>query len=204
MSTIFLIIIVAAFINNAVLVQCYGICPFLGVSKKMGNALGMGLAVTLVMAITCLVTFPIYNYILIPLGLEFLEIIVFIFVIAALVQMLEKVIKKFMPPLYNAMGIYLPLITTNCAVLGVAETVMDTTAMETIFHLSQGQFNVGHAVIYGIFLGLGFTLAICLMSGLRDKVDKLEMSKHLKGFPITMATASFMAMAFYVFALVRI
>ncbi|MCR4875061.1 MAG: electron transport complex subunit RsxA [Clostridia bacterium] len=204
MSTIFLIIIVAAFINNAVLVQCYGICPFLGVSKKMGNALGMGLAVTLVMAITCLVTFPIYNYVLIPLGLEFLEIIVFIFVIAALVQMLEKVIKKFMPPLYNAMGIYLPLITTNCAVLGVAETVMDTTAMETIFHLSQGQFNVGHAVIYGIFLGLGFTLAICLMSGLRDKVDKLEMSKHLKGFPITMATASFMAMAFYVFALVRI
>ena len=204
MSTIFLIIIVAAFINNAVLVQCYGICPFLGVSKKMGNALGMGLAVTLVMAITCLVTFPIYNYVLIPLGLEFLEIIVFIFVIAALVQMLEKVIKKFMPPLYNAMGIYLPLITTNCAVLGVAETVMDTTAMETIFHLSQGQFNVGHAVIYGIFLGLGFTLAICLMSGLREKVDKLEISKHLKGFPITMATASFMAMAFYVFALVRI
>jgi electron transport complex protein RnfA len=204
MSTIFLIIIVAAFINNAVLVQCYGICPFLGVSKKMGNALGMGLAVTLVMAITCLVTFPIYNYVLIPLGLEFLEIIVFIFVIAALVQMLEKVIKKFMPPLYNAMGIYLPLITTNCAVLGVAETVMDTTAMETIFHLSQGQFNVGHAVIYGIFLGLGFTLAICLMSGLRDKVDKLEMSKHLKGFPITMATASFMAMAFYVFALVAV
>ncbi len=202
--TAFLIIIVAAFINNAVLVQCYGICPFLGVSKKMGNALGMGLAVTLVMAITCLVTFPIYNYILIPLGIEYLEIIVFIFVIAALVQMLEKVIKKFVPPLYNAMGIYLPLITTNCAVLGVAETVMDTTAMETIFHLSQGQFNVGHAVIYGIFLGLGFTLAICLMSGLRDKVDKLEMSKHLKGFPITMATASFMAMAFYVFALVRI
>jgi len=204
MSTIFLIIIVAAFINNAVLVQCYGICPFLGVSKKMGNALGMGLAVTLVMAITCLVTFPIYNYILKPLELEFMEIIVFIFVIAALVQMLEKVIKKFMPPLYNAMGIYLPLITTNCAVLGVAETVMDTTAMETIFHLSQGQFNVGHAVIYGIFLGLGFTLAICLMSGLREKVDKLEISKHLKGFPITMATASFMAMAFYVFALVRI
>lgn len=204
MTQIFLIIIVAALINNAVLVQCYGICPFLGVSKKMGNAIGMGLAVTLVMAITCLVTFPIYNYVLIPLHIEFMEIIVFIFVIAALVQMLEKVIKKFMPPLYNAMGIYLPLITTNCAVLGVAETVMDTTAMETIFHMSAGQFNVGHAVLYGIFLGLGFTLAICLMSGLRDKVDKLEMNKHLKGFPITMATASFMAMAFYVFALVAV
>ena len=206
MSTIFLIIIVAAFINNAVLVQCYGICPFLGVSKKMGNALGMGLAVTLVMAITCLVTFPIYNYILLPWGIEYLEIIVFIFVIAALVQMLEKVIKKFMPPLYNAMGIYLPLITTNCAVLGVAETVMDTKAMETIFHLAEKgiAFNVGHAVLYGVFLGLGFTLAICLMAGLREKVDNLEMSKHLKGFPITMATASFMAMAFYIFAVVKI
>ena len=199
---VFLIIIVAAFINNAVLVQCYGICPFLGVSKKIGNAFGMGIAVTVVMALTCLVTFPIYNYILIPLGIAYLEIIVFIFVIAALVQMLEKVIKKFMPPLYNAMGIYLPLITTNCAVLGVAETVMDTTAMNTIFHIST--FNVGHAVLYGVFLGLGFTLAICLMAGLREKVDNLEMNKHLKGFPITMATASFMAMAFYVFALVAV
>ncbi len=199
---VFLIIIVAAFINNAVLVQCYGICPFLGVSKKIGNAFGMGIAVTVVMSITCLVTFPIYNYILIPLGIEYLEIIVFIFVIAALVQMIEKVIKKFMPPLYNAMGIYLPLITTNCAVLGVAETVMDTSAMNTIFHITN--FNVGHAVLYGVFLGLGFTLAICLMAGLREKVDNLEMSKHLKGFPITMATASFMAMAFYVFALVAV
>ena len=198
---VFLIIIVAAFINNAVLVQCYGICPFLGVSKKIGNAFGMGIAVTIVMAITCLVTFPIYQ-LLCKWGIEYMEIIVFIFVIAALVQMLEKVIKKFMPPLYNAMGIYLPLITTNCAVLGVAETVMDTTAMNTIFHITN--FNVGHAVLYGVFLGLGFTLAICLMAGLREKVDNLEISKHLKGFPITMATASFMAMAFYVFALVAV
>lgn len=197
---VLIIIIAAAFINNAILVQCYGICPFLGLSKKMGNSLGMGLAVTLVMAITCLVTFPIYNYILIPLGIEYLEIIVFIFVIAALVQMIEKVIKKFMPPLYNAMGIYLPLITTNCAVLGVAETVMDVPTM--IIDLGVKSFGLGDAVLYGIFLGLGFTIAICILSGLREKVDKLQMSKYLKGFPITMVTAAFMAMAFYVFALV--
>ena len=197
---VMIIIIAAAFINNAIIVQCYGICPFLGVSKKMGNALGMGIAVTVVMAITCLVTFPIYNYVLIPLEIEYLEIIVFIFVIAALVQMIEKVIKKYMPPLYNAMGIYLPLITTNCAVLGVAETVMDVPSIMADLGIST--FNVGSAVLYGIFMGIGFTIAICIMSGLREKVDKLEMSKHLKGFPITMATASFMAMAFYVFALV--
>ncbi len=200
MTNAMIIIIAAAFINNAILVQCYGICPFLGLSKKMGNAFGMGVAVTVVMAITCLVTFPIYNYVLIPLGIEYLEIIVFIFIIAALVQMIEKVIKKFMPPLYRAMGIYLPLITTNCAVLGVAETVMDVPSITA--DLGINTFNVGGAVLYGVFLGIGFTIAICILAGLREKVDKLQMSKHLKGFPITMATASFMAMAFYVFALV--
>ncbi len=200
MGNVMIIIIAAAFINNAILVQSYGICPFLGLSKSMKSAFGMGIAVTVVMAITCLVTFPIYNYVLIPLEIEYLEIIVFIFVIAALVQMIEKVIKKFMPPLYNSMGIYLPLITTNCAVLGVAETVMDIPTI--MADLGVSSFNVGSAVLYGVFLGIGFTIAICIMSGLREKVDKLEMSKHLKGFPITMATASFMAMAFYVFALV--
>jgi Na+-translocating ferredoxin:NAD+ oxidoreductase subunit A len=200
MGNVMIIIIAAAFINNAILVQSYGICPFLGLSKSMKSAFGMGIAVTVVMAITCLVTFPIYNYVLIPLEIEYLEIIVFIFVIAALVQMIEKVIKKFMPPLYNSMGIYLPLITTNCAVLGVAETVMDVPTI--MADLGVSTFNVGSAVLYGVFLGIGFTIAICIMSGLREKVDKLEMSKYLKGFPITMATASFMAMAFYVFALV--
>lgn len=200
MSTLILIVISAAFINNAVLVQCYGICPFLGVSKKMSGSLGMGLAVTLVMAITCLVTYPIYNYVLIPLKIQYLEIIVFIFVIAALVQMIEKAIKKFMPPLYNMMGIYLPLITTNCAVLGVAETVMDVPTM--MVDLGLPAFGLGSAVLYGIFTGIGFTIAICIMSGLREKVDALAIPKSLKGFGITMVTASFMAMAFYVFALV--
>ena len=195
-----IIIIAAAFINNAILVQCYGICPFLGLSKKMGNAFGMGVAVTVVMALTCLVTFPLYNYVLKYFEIEYMEIIVFIFVIAALVQMLEKAMKKFMPPLYKSMGIYLPLITTNCAVLGVAETVMDVPSI--MADLGVSTFNIGGAVLYGVFLGIGFTIAICILAGLREKVDHLQMSKHLKGFPITMATASFMAMAFYVFALV--
>ena len=115
------IIVVAVFVNNFVVVQFLGICPFLGVSKSTSNAFGMGVAVTFVMTITCLITYPIYTYLLVPLKLEYLEIIVFIFVIAALVQMIEMVLKKFSPTLYKAMGIYLPLITTNCAVLGVAE-----------------------------------------------------------------------------------
>ena len=129
MGTFFTILIIAVFVNNFVVVQFLGICPFLGVSKKTNNALGMGIAVTLVMTITCLITYPIYEYILTPLGLEYLEIIVFIFVIAALVQMIERAIKRFSPALYQAMGIYLPLITTNCAVLGVAELVIDKAQM---------------------------------------------------------------------------
>ena len=204
MKEMLLLLVSTALVNNVVLSQFLGICPFLGVSKKTKTAVGMGSAVIFVVTVASAVASLIYNFILVPCELEYMKTIVFIAVIAALVQLVEMILKKFIPSLYKALGVYLPLITTNCAVLGVAETVMDTTAMETIFHLSQGQFNVGHAVIYGIFLGLGFTLAICLMSGLRDKVDKLEISKHLKGFPITMATASFMAMAFYVFALVRI
>ena len=126
----------------------------------------------------------------------------FIFVIASLVQMIERVIKKLSPPLYNAMGIYLPLITTNCAVLGVAELVIDKGQMMSLLHISS--MNVGVAVLYGLFAGLGFTLSIVIMSGLRGKVDRLQVARSLKGFPITMVTASFMAMAFYIFNLVSI
>lgn len=190
----------AVFVNNFVVVQFLGICPFLGLSKKTSNAVGMGVAVTVVMTITCLITYPIYTYVLVPLGLEFMEIIVFIFVIAALVQMIEKVIKKFSPPLYNAMGIYLPLITTNCAVLGVAEAVIDEKAMIASF----GASNLGVSVLYGLFAGVGFTVAIVILSGLRTKVDYLDTAKPMKGFPITMVTACFMAMAFYVFNLITL
>lgn len=200
MGTAMLIIITAVFVNNFVIVQFLGICPFLGVSKTSSGALGMGVAVTVVMTLTCLITYPLYTYVLIPLGLEFLEIIVFIFVIASLVQMLEKVIKKFSKPLYSAMGIYLPLITTNCAVLGVAELVIDAEGMVTMF----GASNIGTSVLYGFFAGVGFTIAIVLLSGLREKVDYLDMSKGLKGFPATMLTACFMAMAFYIFNMITL
>lgn len=200
MGTFMMIVISAVFVSNFVVVQFLGICPFLGVSKTTSGALGMGVAVTLVMTVTCLITYPIYVYILTPLELEYMEIIVFIFVIAALVQMIEKVIKKFSPPLYNAMGIYLPLITTNCAVLGVAETVIDTSLM--MDQLGVTSVNLGTAVLYGFFAGVGFTIAIVLLSGLREKVDFLDTPKSLKGFPVTMVTACFMAMGFYVFNLI--
>lgn len=202
MGTFLMIIVMAVFVNNFVVVQFLGICPFLGLSKRTSDALGMGIAVTLVMAITCLITYPIYNYILVPLGLEFLEIIVFIFVIASLVQMLEKAIKKLSPSLYKAMGIYLPLITTNCAVLGVAEMVIDPSQMAGV--LGSATMNVGYSVLYGVFAGLGFTVAIVLLSGLREKVDYLDTAKSMKGFPVTMVTACFIAMAFYVFNLISL
>ena len=202
MGNFLMIIIMAVFVNNFILVQFLGICPFLGVSKQTSNALGMGLAVTLVMTMTCLITYPIYQFILVPLGLQYLEIIVFIFVIASLVQMIEKFIKKFSPSLYNAMGVYLPLITTNCAVLGVAELVIDKGQMMALLGIES--MNIGVAVGYGFFAGVGFTLAIVLMSGLRQKIDKLDAAPALKGFPITMIAASFMAMAFYIFNMISI
>lgn len=196
-------IISAVFINNFVVVQFLGICPFLGVSKDCKSAFGMGVAVTFVMTISCLITYPIYTLVLVPLNIEFMEIIVFIFIIAAIVQMIEMALKKFSPTLYNAMGIYLPLITTNCAVLGVAELVIDGAQIADLIGLASAlQMNLGYAVLYGFCAGLGFTLAIVVMSGLREKVARLPINKHLKGFPIAMITACFIAMAFYVFALI--
>ncbi len=211
---IFGIIVAALFSQNFVLAKFLGICPFLGVSKKVNSALGMGIAVTAVMVITCAVTYPIYVFLLVPLGLEYMEILVFILVIASLVQILEMVLKKFSPGLYSAMGIYLPLVTTNCAILGVAELVIANVAANTegAFHLVgtiMGNAvdkwfvtSYGGAVVSGLFYGLGFTLAIVLLAGLRIKTDKLHVAKPLRGFPITMITACFMAMAFYVFSLI--
>ncbi len=202
MAEFIMIIVSAVFINNFVVVQFLGICPFLGVSKDVKSAFGMGMAVTFVMTLTCLITYPIYVYVLVPLKIEYLEIIVFIFIIASIVQMIEMALKKFLPTLYNSMGIYLPLITTNCAVLGVAELVIDAGQMSAILGISAGAMNMGYAVLYGLFAGVGFTLAIVIMSGLREKVATLPINKHLKGFPIAMITACFIAMAFYVFALI--
>ena len=210
---VFAIIIAALFADNFVLSQFLGICPFLGVSKKISSAAGMGIAVTAVMVITCAVCYPIYTFLLAPMGLQYLNILVFILVIASLVQILEMVLKRFSPGLYSAMGIYLPLVTTNCAILGVAKIVTNVAAsaadagfvFSDVFFGQLVSVNMamgyGEAVLSGLFYGLGFTLAIVLLAGLRIKTDKLHVAKALRGFPMTMLAACFMAMAFYVFTL---
>ena len=201
-ATILLIVISAVFSQNFILVKFLGICPFLGVSKKTNSALSMGIAVTLVMILATLVTWPLYMYVMVPLGIEYLEIIFFIFVIAALVQMLEKIIEKLSPALYRSMGIYLPLITTNCAILGVAELLLVNDLADVVSGAAAGiSMNLGFALLYALFAGVGFTVAMVLMGGVREKLEKLPVAKCMKGFPITMVAASFMAMAFYVFAL---
>ena len=204
MGTFIAIVLAAVLTNNFITVRTYGICPFLGVSKKTNSALGMGVAVTVVMAIATAVTYPLYEYVMIPLKIEFLEIIFFIFIIAALVQMIEKVIQKLSPSLYNAMGIYLPLITTNCAVLGVCELVIGNMD-GVIGATAAAAMNTGWAVLYAIFAGLGFTLVMIIMSGLRERIGNYgEMPKALKGFPIAMITASIICMAFSVFGYIQI
>ena len=200
MATVIAIILSAVLTNNFITAKTYGICPFLGVSKKTSSAAGMGVAVTLVMVLATLVTYPIYTYVMVPLEIEFLEIIFFIFIIASLVQMLEKIIQKLSPPLYGAMGIYLPLITTNCAVLGVTELVIgDMSAV-----LGEASMNIGWAALYALFAGLGFTLVMIIMSGMRERINYYKTPKAIAGFPIAMVTASFICMAFYVFSLISL
>ncbi len=202
LTAIIAVVVTAAFSQNFILVKFLGICPFLGVSKRTSGAASMGVAVTLVMLLATLVTYPLYVYVLTPLKIEFLEIIFFIFIIAALVQMLEKIIAKLSPALYRTMGIYLPLITTNCAILGVAELVLVNDLSEIVSGSAAISMNLGFALLYALFAGLGFTLAMVLMGGVRERLEKLPVAKCLKGFPITMVAASLMAMAFYVFTLI--
>lgn len=182
------ILISALFTENFVLVKFYGCCPFLGVSKKTNTALGMGMAVTFVMAIASAVTYLAYKYLLVQFGLEYLETILFILIIAGLVQFVELFIKKAMPPLYNALGIYLPLITTNCAVLSV-----------TLLNV-ENSYNFILSLLYGIFAGLGFTLAIVLMAGIREQLDEASIPKAFRGFPTALITAGLMALAFMGFS----
>lgn len=184
----FLLIIGALFVNNFVLVQFLGICPFLGVSKKTDTALGMGLAVIFVMGIASIFTWLVQK-LLVLAGIEYLQTIAFILVIAALVQLVELLLKKFMPALYNALGVYLPLITTNCAVLGVAILNVEP---ETGYNLIQSFVN-------GAFSGVGFTMAIVLMAGIREKLQNSDIPEAFKGFPITLVAASIMSMAFIAF-----
>ena len=199
--TFILIVLSAVFTNNFITTKTYGICPFLGVSKKTSSAVGMGLAVTVVMVLATLATYPVYTYVMVPLHFEFLDIIFFIFIIAAFVQILETVLKKVSPTLYKTMGIYLPLITTNCAVLGLTELVIDPEFLVGIG--ATGTMNMGWAVLYSLFAGLGFTLVMVIMSGLRERMNYYKLPKAVAGFPITLVTACLICMAFTVFSYIH-
>ncbi|MDD4002719.1 MAG: RnfABCDGE type electron transport complex subunit A [Clostridia bacterium] len=188
----FLIILGAVLVNNFVLNRFLGICPLLGVAKSTETAFCMGLAVIFVMSIASVVTYIIYFYVLVNLGLEYLTTVSFILVIASLVQIVEMIVKKFTPSLYNALGVYLPLITTNCAVMGVALLNIDTGAEIVID-------NVLKAFINGFASGAGFMIAIVLLAGIREKLERARIPAPFKGFPITLITASIMAMAFAAF-----
>ena len=184
----FAIIIGAIFVNNVVLAQFLGICPFLGVSSKVETSMGMGAAVTFVMALSSLVTWLIQTYVLVPLGIEYMQTIVFILVIAALVQMVEIVLKKVSPSLYQALGIFLPLITTNCAVLGVAIAMI------------QKEYTLLQGVVFNVSTALGFGLALVIFAGLRERIEFEEAPKAFQGVPIALITASILAMAFMGFS----
>ena len=179
--------------QNFILAKFLGICPFLGVSKKLNTAVGMSAAVIFVMLISTAITYPIYN-LLTHLGLQYLETIVFILVIAALVQLVEIAMKKYMPPLYNALGIYLPLITTNCAVLGVVLLNIDTNGY------SGTLANFGRAMMTSLGAGIGFMLAMVMFAGVRSRLESCDIPKALKGLPITLIAASLVSLSFLGFA----
>ncbi len=199
-----LLVLSAVLTNNFITVKTYGICPFLGVSKNTKSALGMGVAVTVVMFLATLVTYPIYKFIMTPLHITFLWIIFFIFIIAALVQMLEAIIRKISPSLYNTMGVYLPLITTNCAVLGVTQLFNGVENLSDFVKGATGAINLGWSILYALFAGIGFTLVMVIMSGLREKLNCCKVSKSLSGFPVSMIAAAFICMAFTIFAQIKI
>ncbi|NLP13875.1 MAG: electron transport complex subunit RsxA [Clostridium sp.] len=181
------IVIGALLVKNFVLSQFLGICPFLGVSKKLSTALGMGGAVIFVMTIASGVTRLVYDYLLVPFGLQYLDTIAFILVIAALVQLVEVVLKRFVPPLYRALGIYLPLITTNCAVLGVA-----------LLNIKEG-YNLLESMVYGFSGGLGFTLALVLFAGVRERMEYCDIPKSFEGLPIALIAAALVSLSFFGF-----
>ena len=192
-----LIIISAIFVNNILLSQFLGICPFLGVSNKLSTAVGRSGAVCFVITLATVVTYLLNQYLLVPFGLTFLQTISFILVIAALVQMVEIILKKISPSLYQALGIFLPLITTNCAVLGVAITVV---TKEFTFGGAPAMLNLGQATVYAAATALGYGLAMCLFAGLREHLSMNDVPKPFKGLPIALITAGIMAMAFLGFS----
>ncbi len=182
------ILLTAILTENFVLAKFLGICPFLGVSKKLNTSVGMSAAVIFVMALATAVTYPINKFLLVANGLEYLQTIVFILVIAALVQLVEIILKKFMPPLYNALGIYLPLITTNCAVLGVV-----------LLNITK-EYNFAQSMLNSVGAGLGFMLAMVIFSGVRSRLERCDVPKFLQGLPIVLIAASLVSVSFMGFA----
>lgn len=188
LKTLIVILMSSVLINNYVLSRFLGICPFLGVSKKLNQAVGMGVAVIFVMLMATAVTWPVQYYVLNPNELGYMQTIVFILIIAALVQFIEIALKKLIPSLHKSLGVYLPLITTNCAVLGV-----------TINNITDG-YNFLESMVSSLGVGLGFLLAMVLFSGVRSRIDETEIPESLKGLPVTLIAASFVSLAFFGFA----
>ena len=188
MTSIVSIILAGILTDNMVLAKFLGICPFLGVSKKLNTAFAMSVAVTLVMILATAVTWPLYAFVLLPLGLDYLQTIAFILVIAALVQLVEILLKKFLPPIYKALGIYLPLITTNCAVLGI-----------TLLNF-QESYNFIESLANALGAGLGFMLAMIIFAGIRTRLEKSNVPEFLKGLPITLIAAGIVSLSFLGFA----
>lgn len=186
------IIFSAILVNNIVFAQFLGICPFIGVSKNLPSALGMGAAVTFVMAVATAVTWLLQHYVLMPLGLVYIQTIAFILVIAVLVQMLEIVMKKTSPGLYAALGVFLPLITTNCAVLGIAIIV------------AQKDFGFVYSLVYAVATALGFALALTIMAGIRNQLELADVPRPMRGVPVALITAGILAMAFMGFAGIKL
>ncbi len=184
MNNLFVILIGGLLVNNYVLSQFLGICPFLGVSKKLNSAVGMSVAVIFVMLMSTAATWPIYHFLLVPNDLAYLQTIVFILIIAALVQLVEIVLRRYIPPLYQALGIYLPLITTNCAVLGVTLLNIDS------------DYTFIESMVNALGAGLGFLLAMVMFSGVRERLESAEVPETLKGLPITLVAASIVSVAF--------
>ena len=192
MENLLVIAVSSIFINNFVLFRFLGLCPFFGVSKKTSSALGMGFAVMFVMTCASAITWPIYSYLLEPLHLEFMKIVIFILVIAAFVQFTEMVIRRYAADLYEALGIYLPLITTNCAIMGVA-----------LLNLEEGYYFIG-SVVNGFSAGVGFTLALLLMSGIRERLEFADVPQSFRNLPIAFISAALLALTFMAFSGMRL
>ena len=191
-TDVLLMMFTAVLVENFIFSRFYGCCPFLGVSEKPDTALGMGMAVTFVMTVSGAATWAVYRFLLVPFGLEYLKTVAFILVIAALVQFIEMFLRRFIPALYGALGIYLPLITTNCAVLSSALLIV------------QNEYNFLQAVVFGFSAALGFTLAITVFAGLRARMEHADPPRAFKGFPLTLIAARLMALAFSCFTGIKL